>query len=501
MEKLSTRIHLQRGALTIARHGPPASGPTPTAAAAGSAPPHQTQTQEATPPRPAGTGELRHRTATALPARPALLGSLMGCLAAARLALGRTVVAPTLSRAADAGTWLRERGRACLPRGRPPSLEEDADGPGLPALNSVADLKRLIRDLDQGSGEDLRPQDKALALGRLARVASTPRWIRDPDERSNLPRAITLLVVEIEQACVGFRGNKDPFKVALLTLAAALPGRQTDRDIAAAIARCLLHSLQKFKVHDEAQALRDRWDFLMMLAGMPCFQSDPALTYLADQRSHTEAMAERVWDLVQAQLDAPLTRAHSQPDAKGLPSTGEPGAAPLLVAMAQTRSHQLTVEVQRALRRINRPDTPLLEQIHNLDAIRQHLAQRIDLPGGTFLEGIASPREVAKLLARIQGREAKTQEARHLLSQQITHLPRLCQLRCSPALIEGADRALARIWKQARPVEDAAGLAQTMSLADYQQQVRKNAALRLVSQRALAALGDQRRLDLPWLTS
>ncbi len=537
------------------------------------------------------------------------MASWAGGLTAAGLVMARLLFASVQSRrtAPVPGVSLASRLRGWGGR-----ASEDASGE---VVTTFAGLQSLIRDLQLGRGDHWNVDDEALALGRLARVASTPHWIRHAGETGEVPLALELLTGEIEARCGRNRPNKDPLKAALLTLAACLPERETNPRRAKAIAMRLMQSVRNHPAADPAQAMRDRADFLIILKDQPYFRSRPVRIWAEDRQPYVEHLAQAVWTLVErfqepllpirllavngegvpgevwigeARWEStfkkseavrlanslvialaqaapePLTpemrqalrdRVQGVPSDAGQPTTAQQRAACLLArlggmsltlpapdaelwrdapmavwralrrlathyprdpafralgqratqlpqllqALAHTQPQDLATEIRHLLRLLNPSGRPPSQQIGHLDAIRRYLALRTDLRGGAFLEGIASPSDIARLLVSLDGREAETEGARHTLSAQITQMPRMCQLRASPGLIETADRALARVW-QAQPARQVGAPARPEpSLEDYKAQVRANTQLRLVPNHALPSLGVHRHLRLDGL--
>ena len=537
------------------------------------------------------------------------MASWAGGLTAAGLVMARLLFASVQSRRTDPvpGVSLTSRLRGWGGR-----ASEDASGE---VVTTFAGLQSLIRDLQEGRGDDWDVDEEALALGRLARVASTPRWIRHAGDAGELPLALELLTGEIEARCGRNRLNKDPLKAALLTLAAFLPEQEADPRRAKAVARRLLQSVRDHAAADTAQAMRDRADFLLILNDQPYFRSRPVRVWAEDRQPYIEHLAQVAWTLVERSQEPRLPIRHLAVNGQGVPGgvwigeasweptfkrceavrfanslvralaqaapeplspemrqalwhrvqgvptdAGEPTTAQrraacllarlgglsltlpapdaelwrdapmevwralhrlathyprdpafralgqratqlpqVLQALAHTRPEDLATEIRHLLHLLNASGRPPRQQIGHLDAIRRYLALRTDLRGGAFLEGIASPRDIARLLASLDGREAETEDARHTLSAQITQMPRLCQLRASPGLIETADRALARVWHAQRAREIGAPARPEPTLDDYKAQVRANAQLRLVPNNALPSLGVQRHLRLGWL--
>ncbi len=559
---------------------------------------------------------LRRRAVVIPLPHPALLGSWAGGLTAAGLVMARVLFAPapTLRVGSDPGANLRSwlRGWAHRPLWDRQFLGAGADAGEAETVTTFAGLQSLIRDLQEGRGDEWDVDEEALALGRLARVASTPRWIRHAGDAGELPLALELLAGEIEARCGRNRTNKDPLKAALLTLAACLPEQEADPRRAKAVARRLLQSVRDHAAADQAQAMRDRADFLIILTEQPYFQARPVRVWAEDRQPYIEHLAQVAWTLVERSQEPHLPIQHLAVNGQGVPggvwiggarwdstfkrseavrlanslvmalaqaapeplspemrqalwhrvqgvptdaaqpTTAQRRAACLLArlgglsltlpapeaelwrdapmavwralhrlathyprdpafralgqratqlpqvlqALAHTRPEDLATEIHHLLHLLNPSGRPPRQQIGHLDAIRRHLALRTDLRGGAFLEGIASPRDIARLLASLDGREAETEDARHTLSAQITQMPRLCQLQASLGLIETAERALARVWHAQRAREVGAPARPAPSLDDYKAQVRANAQLRLVPNHALPSLGVHRHLRL-----
>ncbi|MBL0420385.1 hypothetical protein JI739_08530 [Ramlibacter sp. AW1] len=212
---------------------------------------------------------------------------------------------------------------------------------------------------------------------------------------------------------------------------------------------------------------------------------------------------EAIWDDAPVGVRSALqTLADQNPANAGLRTLSDRTASmpAILRQLDATAPGDLAIEVRRAIRVVNPPDTPPRRQIANLVEIMGHLERRSDLPRGAFLEGLADPDALIKLIGQVKPDELTSHRDRQQLSEQLAELPRAAQLTATPELLDATSQLLASIWRG-----DAAGghaRVQRSHAQEYIDEARESIDRRMFPRRdPWAASGDPGRLNLPWLQS
>ena len=133
-----------------------------------------------------------------------------------------------------------------------------------------------------------------------------------------------------------------------------------------------------------------------------------------------------------------------------------------------------------------------------LHSILTHLAGRHTLGSDSFIAGVESPEDLIEVLSEVNGQATPTDDARHLLSQQVAALPRLCQLQSTPALLRAAWGAINRIWGH-REAAQGDRRTQERFASAYRAQAREQVNRRILPERSIPELGPQESLNLHWL--